>query len=102
MVFRSLLIGKNFINKENVALILGDNFFYGQSLTSQLKKLSNLKSGAKILLHKVFNPSLYGVAKLNNKNKISLIKEKPKKYISDYAITGLYFLIIKSLIIQKT
>ena len=96
----AFLIGKNFINKENVALILGDNFF-GQSLTSQLKKLSNLKSGAKILLHKVFNPSLYGVAKLNNKNKISLIKEKPKKYISDYAITGLYFLIIKSLIIQK-
>ena len=87
----AFLIGKNFINKENVALILGDNFFYGQSLTSQLKKLSNLKSGAKILLHKVFNPSLYGVAKLNNKNKISLIKEKPKKYISDYAITGLYF-----------
>ena len=87
----AFLIGKNFINKENVALILGDNFFYGQSLTSQLKKLSNLKSGAKILLHKVFNPSLYGVAKLNHKNKISLIKEKPKKYISDYAITGLYF-----------
>ena len=87
----AFLIGKNFINKENVALILGDNFFYVQSLTSQLKKLSNLKSGAKILLHKVFNPSLYGVAKLNNKNKISLIKEKPKKYISDYAITGLYF-----------
>ena len=87
----AFLIGKKFINKENVALILGDNFFYGQSLTSQLKKLSNLKSGAKILLHKVFNPSLYGVAKLNNKNKISLIKEKPKKYISDYAITGLYF-----------
>ena len=66
----AFLIGKNFINKENVALILGDNFFYGQSLTSQLKKLSNLKSGAKILLHKVFNPSLYGVAKINKYNKI--------------------------------
>ena len=87
----AFLIGNKFINKENVALILGDNFFYGQSLTSQLRKLSDLKSGAKILLHKVFNPSLYGVVKLDGKNKISTIKEKPKKYISNYAITGLYF-----------
>ena len=84
-------IGEKFIKKNNVALILGDNFFYGQSLTSLLKNLSNLKKGAKILLHKVFNPSSFGVAKLNFKNKITTIKEKPKKYVSNFAITGLYF-----------
>ncbi len=87
----AFILGEKFIKKDNVALILGDNFFYGQSLTSILKNLSNLKKGAKVLLHKVFNPSSYGVAKLNNKNNISKIKEKPKKYISNYAITGLYF-----------
>ncbi len=49
----------------------------------------------KVLLHRVSKPELYGIAKVNNKNKITLIKEKPKKFISDLAITGLYFLIIK-------
>ena len=60
----AFIIGKNFIKKDNVALILGDNFFYGQSLTKLLKNCSKLKNGAKILLHKVSNPKLYGVAKL--------------------------------------
>ncbi len=87
----AFLIGEKFINNNKVALILGDNFFYGQSLTLTLKKLSNFKQGAKVLLHKVFNPSSYGVAKLDSKSQISLIKEKPKKFISNYAITGLYF-----------
>ena len=87
----AFLIGEKFINNNKVALILGDNFFYGQSLTLTLKKLSNFKQGAKVLLHKVFNPSSYGVAKLDNKSQISQIKEKPKKFISNYAITGLYF-----------
>ena len=87
----AFILGEKFINKENVALILGDNFFYGQSLTDQLKKNTKLKKGARIVLHKVSKPELYGVAKVNNKNKVILIKEKPKKYISDLAITGLYF-----------
>ena len=84
-------IGEKFIGKDNVALILGDNFFYGQSLTEKLKKCTKLKSGAKVLLHTVSNPSQYGVVKLNNKNKILKIIEKPKKYLSNLAITGLYF-----------
>ena len=84
-------IGEKFIGKDNVALILGDNFFYGQSLTKKLKECIKLKSGATVILHPVKNPSLFGVANLNKKNKIIKIVEKPKKFISNLAITGLYF-----------
>ena len=84
-------IGEKFIGKDNIALILGDNFFYGQSLTEKLKRCTKLKSGAKILLHTVSNPSQYGVVKLNKKNKILSIIEKPKKFLSNLAVTGLYF-----------
>ena len=87
----AFILGEKFIDKENVALILGDNFFYGQNLTNQLLKNTKLNKGAKIILHKVNKPELYGVAKIGSKNKIIMIKEKPKKYLSDLAITGLYF-----------
>tara|TARA_Y100000590_G_scaffold205817_1_gene233322 strand:- start:87 stop:968 length:882 start_codon:yes stop_codon:yes gene_type:complete len=87
----AFLVGRKFIGKENVALILGDNFFYGQSLTKRLQECVKLKSGASVLLHPVKNPSLYGIAKINKKNKILKIIEKPKKYFSNLAITGLYF-----------
>jgi len=84
-------IGEKFIGKDNVALILGDNFFYGQSLTEKLKKCTKLKTGAKVLLHTVSNPSQYGVVKINKNNKILNIIEKPKKFFSNLAVTGLYF-----------
>ncbi len=84
-------IGEKFIGRNNVALILGDNFFYGQNLTEKLKYCTKLKSGAKIFIHPVSNPSQYGVVKINSKNKILKIIEKPKKYLSNLAITGLYF-----------
>ena len=87
----AFILGEKFIGKDNVALILGDNFFYGQNLTSQLLGNTKLSYGAKIMLHKVIKPELYGVAKINKNNKVVLIKEKPKKFISDLAITGLYF-----------
>ena len=87
----AFVLGEKFIEKQNVALILGDNFFYGQNLTQKLLGCTKLKKGAKVLLHKVSKPELYGVAKVNNKNKITKIVEKPKKFISDLAITGLYF-----------
>ena len=87
----AFVIGKKFIGKENVAMILGDNFFYGQNLTSKLIKNTRLKKGAKVVLHKVTKPDLFGVAKINKNNKIISIKEKPKKFLSDLAITGLYF-----------
>jgi len=86
----AFVLGENFIGKENVALILGDNFFYGQFLSQKLMECTKLKKGAKVLLHRVANPEKYGVAKVK-KNKITLIKEKPKKFFSDLAITGLYF-----------
>ena len=87
----AFILGEKFIGKENVALILGDNFFYGENLTIKLLKCANLKKGAKILLHSVQKPELFGIAKLNSKNKIIQIKEKPRKFVSNYAITGLYF-----------
>ena len=83
-------LGKEFIKKENVALILGDNFFYGQSLTNTFQKLSNHKVGATIFLKEVDKPENYGVAKIKKKKIIS-ISEKPKKFMSNKAITGLYF-----------
>ncbi len=86
----AFLLGESFIGKNNIALILGDNFFYGQSLTKTLKKCTNLRQGAKVLLHRVNKPEQYGVAVLKNK-KIKSLKEKPKKFISDLAVTGLYF-----------
>ena len=86
----AFILGEKFINNQNIALILGDNFFYGQSLSKILYNCINTKQGAKILLHKVINPEKYGVAKLKN-NKILDLVEKPKKFVSDFAITGLYF-----------
>ena len=87
----AFLLGEKFINNKNVALILGDNFFYGQNLTSKLINCTKLKNGAKVILHKVIKPELFGVAKISKTGKIISLKEKPKKYISDLAVTGLYF-----------
>ena len=86
----AFILGEKFINNQNVAMILGDNFFYGQSLSKMLSKCVNINKGAKVILHKVLDPEKFGVAKIK-KNKISAIKEKPKKFFSDLAITGLYF-----------
>ncbi len=87
----AFLIGEKFINNQNVALILGDNFFYGQNLSSKLLNCTKLNKGAKVILHKVIKPELFGVAKVNKNGAIKLLKEKPKKFVSDLAITGLYF-----------
>ena len=87
----AFIIGEKFIGKNNVALILGDNFFYGQSLSETLRECTKLHSGATVFLHPVSNPSHYGVAKISKKNRILKIIEKPKKYLSNLAITGLYF-----------
>ena len=88
----AFILGKKFIGNENVALILGDNFFYGQSLSSKLSQCTKLNKGAKIILHKVQKPELFGVEKIKSKgNKIVKIAEKPRRFVSDQAITGLYF-----------
>ena len=86
----AFLLGKKFIKKDNVAMILGDNFFYGQSLSKMLFDCVKIKKGAKVVLHKVSNPEKFGVATVKGK-KILSIKEKPKNSKSDLAVTGLYF-----------
>jgi glucose-1-phosphate thymidylyltransferase len=87
---QAFLIGKEFINKNGVALILGDNFFYGQGLALRLKQCLKKNKGSTIFLYPVKNPSQYGVVELTNKNRIRKISEKPKKTKSNLAITGLY------------
>ena len=87
----AFVVGEKFIKNDPVALILGDNFFFGQSMTKKLIQCASLSKGAKVFLHPVKNPSLYGVATINKKNKIINIVEKPRKTVSNLAITGLYF-----------
>ena len=87
----AFIIGETFIGKDNVCLILGDNFFYGQNLSKMLTESTKLKKGAKIFLHPVKKPSSYGVAKIDKKNKVLNLVEKPKKFFSNLAVTGLYF-----------
>ena len=87
----AFILGEKFIGKDNVTLILGDNFFYGQNLSKMLQDNSKLTDGARVVLHKVKKPELFGIAKVNNANKITTIKEKPKKFFSELAITGLYY-----------
>ena len=87
----AFILGEKFIGNEKIALILGDNFFYGQSLTNKLKNCIKLSSGCKILLHPVKRPEVYGVAKIDKRNKIISLIEKPKNSKSNLAVTGLYF-----------
>ena len=87
----AFILGEKFIGKDKVAMVLGDNFFYGQSLTKKLKDCVNLNTGCKILVHPVVRPELYGIANIKNGKKIVSIKEKPKNSKSNLAITGLYF-----------
>lgn len=86
----AFIIGEKFINNKNVALILGDNFFYGQGFTKRLKQKTKAKSGSTIFTYQVNNPEDYGIVEIKNK-KIFSIKEKPKNSKSNLAITGLYF-----------
>ncbi len=89
-IAESFIIGKDFIGKDNVTLILGDNFFYG--LNSEILKFEEFKKnfGAKIFAYKVNEPQNYGVINIYKNNKIKNIIEKPKKPNSNYVATGLY------------
>ncbi|MCU0680278.1 MAG: sugar phosphate nucleotidyltransferase [Planctomycetes bacterium] len=82
----AFIIGENFIDNENVAMILGDNIFE-DDFSEDLK---SFKGGAKIFAKKVSDPERFGVVKFNEKMMAEKIVEKPKKYLSDYAVTGLY------------
>lgn len=83
---QAFIIGEHFIGEDNVAMILGDNIFE-DDFSDDIK---NFKGGAKIFAKKVPDPERFGVAKFNKKMKAEKIVEKPKTWISDYAITGLY------------
>jgi glucose-1-phosphate thymidylyltransferase len=87
----AFIIGKEFINNEPVALILGDNFFYGTGLSPILEKLSGLRHGASVIGYQVHNPSQFGVIELNENGKLISIEEKPNDPKSNFAATGLYF-----------
>ena len=86
----AFLIGEKFIKDSSVALILGDNFFYGQGLSEILKKSFNIKSGARIFTYPINNPQNFGIVERVNGGKKLRIIEKPKKTKSNLAITGLY------------
>lgn len=89
-IAESFIIGKEFIGSDDVALILGDNLFYGSDLQQKFKKAS-LNENATIFSCNVHNPSNYGVVEFNNKKQIINIEEKPKLPKSNFAVTGLYF-----------
>jgi glucose-1-phosphate thymidylyltransferase len=86
----AFIIGEKFINRENVALILGDNFFYGQGLSEILKKNFNLRNGARIFTYPINDPRNFGIVEKTKQGGKARIVEKPKKSKSNLAITGLY------------
>lgn len=91
-IAEAFIIGEKFIDNNYSALILGDNFFYGKDLYRDLKNISNLNSeGCHLFIKRVKKPEHFGVLKFNKKDEVVSIVEKPKKFISNYAITGLYF-----------
>ena len=87
----AFVLGEQFIDKDCVCLILGDNIFYGQNLTSYLKKGMALKDGAMIFGYPVKNPSMFGVVDFDQNGKAISIEEKPARPKSNFAVPGLYF-----------
>ena len=87
---QAFVIGKEFIGEDKVALILGDNIFYGSQLVSMLQGFTKV-DGAAIFAYRVSDPERYGVVEFDNENKVLSIEEKPLKPRSNYAIPGLYF-----------
>lgn len=88
---QAFLIGRNFIGKDSICLILGDNIFYGHGLPEILTKAARLKKGGLIFAYPVSDPERYGVVELDSKGNITSIEEKPKKPKSRFAVTGIYF-----------
>jgi glucose-1-phosphate thymidylyltransferase len=90
-IAESFIVGEDFIKKEPVCLILGDNIFYGHNLTEILKEASTLRKGAITLGYYVKDPERYGVIAFDKRCRPVSIQEKPKKPVSNWAVTGLYF-----------
>ena len=90
-IAQAFTIGEDFIANDSVALILGDNIFYGQGFTRILTEASEYKIGATIFGHKVKDPERFGVVEFDENQKVLSIEEKPEQPKSEYAVTGLYF-----------
>lgn len=88
---QAFLIGESFIGSDNVALVLGDNIFYGHNLHKLLAKANARQDGATVFAYRVNDPERYGVVAFDAQGKVTSIEEKPKQPRSNYAITGLYF-----------
>jgi glucose-1-phosphate thymidylyltransferase len=88
---QAFILGEDFIQDSNVALILGDNIFYGQGFTPMLQKVAARETGATIFGYKVNDPSRFGVVEFDNQFKAISIDEKPRVPKSNFAVTGLYF-----------
>lgn len=87
----AFLIGEKFIGTDNVALVLGDNIFYGQNFSSILKKAAQLTKGAEIFGYLVKDARAYGVVEFNENQEVISLEEKPERPKSNYAVPGLYF-----------
>lgn len=87
----AFIIGEGFIGKDKVAMILGDNIFFGQSFTNILERSAKFKEGAVLFAYKVKDPERFGIIEIDDKNNALSIEEKPKNPKSPYAVTGLYF-----------
>jgi glucose-1-phosphate thymidylyltransferase len=87
----AFIVGKDFIKNDEVALILGDNIFYGQGMPATLQKAASIRSGAVIFAYPVRDPERYGVVEFNDQQVAISIEEKPAKPRSHYAIPGIYF-----------
>jgi glucose-1-phosphate thymidylyltransferase len=90
-IAQALLIGKQFIGDTPVALVLGDNIFYGQGLVQLLQKAAQSSSGATVFGYFVKHPGQYGVVEFDHDGRVISIEEKPELPKSNYAVTGLYF-----------
>lgn len=88
---QAFLIGEDFIGDSNVALILGDNIFYGYGFSALLREASQRQTGATVFGYRVSDPERFGVVEFDDNGKAISIEEKPKHPKSDYAVTGLYF-----------
>ncbi len=90
-IAEAFILGENFIGKDNVCLILGDNVFYGTGLVDALIRAQNRKSGATVFGYYVSNPSEFGVVEFSSEKQVLSIEEKPSNPKSNYAVPGLYF-----------
>jgi glucose-1-phosphate thymidylyltransferase len=88
---QAFIIGREFIGDDTVALILGDNIFYGESLSEKLQHASQLKTGGIVFGYQVNDPERYGVMEFDAQGRVTSIEEKPQQPKSNYAVTGLYF-----------